>query len=316
MTTGGTESIFLAVKAARDSAARPAPRHRRDRTSCSPLSAHPAFDKAAHFLGLDTVRTPLAADFRADPAAIAAAITAEHGDGRRLRARLPARRDGPDRRGRGARAPTRELWMHVDACVGGYIAPFARKLGAPIEPFDFAVPGVRSISADLHKYGYAAKGASTLFFADAASFAGMGYAFDNWPRGQYMTNTLVGTRAGGAIAAAWAVMNYLGEEGYLRITRRVLDDARRPTSAASRRSASAPRPARALDPRLRLDRHDIAAVGQAMTRRGWLTGYVKNPPGLHLMLNLTHEPVVGEPGRPGGVAPGGRGDGAARSSVY
>jgi sphinganine-1-phosphate aldolase len=291
MTTGGTESIFLAVKAARDRASG-------RRGSGKPnivlaLSAHPAFDKAAHFLGLDTVRTPLAADFKADPAAIAAAITA---DTVMVVASAPAYPHGvmDPIAAVAAVASERGVWMHVDACVGGYLAPFARLLDAPIEPFDFAVPGVTSISADLHKYGYAAKGASTLFFADAASFAGMNYAFDNWPRGQYATNTLVGTRAGGAIAAAWAVMNYLGEEGYLRVTRRVLD-----TRAAYERGVEALGFRTLGRPELSIlafgsEHDDIAAVGRAMTRRGWLTGHVKNPPGLHLMLNLTHEPVVGE----------------------
>ncbi len=295
MTTGGTESIFLAVKAARD---RAAARHGKGGAPGKPkivlaFSAHPAFDKAAHFLGLDTVRTPLAADFRADPAAIAAAIDA---DTVMVVASAPAYPHGVmDPIGAvAAVAAERGVWMHVDACVGGYIAPFARQLGAPVEAFDFAVPGVVSISADLHKYGYAAKGASTLFFADAAAFSGMSYFFDNWPRGQYGTNTLVGTRAGGAIAAAWAVMNYLGEEGYRRVTRRVLD-----TRLAYERGVEAlgfrvfGRPELSILAFGAPDR-DIAAIGQGMTRRGWLTGHVKNPAGLHLMLNLTHEPVVGE----------------------
>jgi sphinganine-1-phosphate aldolase len=292
MTTGGTESIFLAVKAARDRAAAAGRAAGKPKIVLA-LSAHPAFDKAAHFLGLDTVRTPLAADFRADPAAIAAAIDANTV---MVVASAPAYPHGVmDPIGAVATvAAERGVWMHVDACVGGYIAPFARQLGAPIEAFDFAVPGVVSISADLHKYGYAAKGASTLFFADTASFSGMSYSFDNWPRGQYATNTLVGTRAGGAIAAAWAVMNYLGEAGYRRVTRRVLD-----TRAAYERGVEAlgfrvfGRPELSIiafgSPDL-----DIAAIGRAMTRRGWLTGHVKNPPGLHLMLNLTHEPVIGE----------------------
>ena len=289
MTTGGTESIFLAVKAARDHAAA-------GRASGRPRivmarSAHPAFDKAAHFLGLDTVRTALRADFTADPEAMAAAI-----DDRTVMVvgSAPAYPHGVmDPIGEiAAAAAARGVWMHVDACVGGYLAPFARKLGYPIEPFDFSVPGVTSISADLHKYGYAAKGASTLFFADAASFAHMAWSFDGWPRGQYMTNTLVGTRAGGAIAAAWAVMNFLGEAGYLRITERVL---------ATRRAYEAGVEALGFEvmgrPELSIlafgsPVHDIAAVGKAMTARGWLTGFVKEPAGIHLMLNLTHEPVV------------------------
>ena len=290
MTTGGTESIFLAVKAARDHAVAA-----RAVAGVPEIvlahSAHPAFDKAAHFLGLATVRTPLRADFTADPEAIAAAITAKTV---MLVGSAPAYPHGVmDPIGTiAAMAASRGIWMHVDACVGGYFAPFARKLGYPIEPFDFSVPGVTSISADLHKYGYAAKGASTLFFADPASFAHMAWSFDNWPRGQYMTNTLVGTRAGGAIAAAWAVMNYLGEAGYSRITERVL---------ATRRALEAgvqPLGFHILGrPELSIlafgsEVHDIAAVGKAMTARGWLTGFVKEPAGIHQMLNLTHEPVV------------------------
>jgi glutamate/tyrosine decarboxylase-like PLP-dependent enzyme len=191
-------------------------------------------------------------------------------------------------------AQARKIWMHVDACVGGYIAPFAQKLGYAVAPFDFSVPGVRSISADLHKYGYAAKGASTLFFADPESFSHMAWGFDNWPRGQYMTNTLVGTRAGGAIASAWAVMNYLGEEGYLRITERVL---------ATRRAIEAGVQKLGMHtlgrPELSIvaygsKAHDVGLVGQGLLARGWLTGYVKEPAGIHLMLNLTHEPVVGQ----------------------
>ena len=239
------------------------------------------------------MRTPLAADFRADPAAIAAAID---DDTVMIVASAPAYPHGvmDPIAAVAAIAAERGVWMHVDACVGGYIAPFARKLGAPIEAFDFAVPGVTSISADLHKYGYAAKGASSLLFADEASFSAMHYAFDNWPRGQYATNTLVGTRAGGAIAAAWAVMNYLGEAGYLRVTRRVLD-----TRAAYQRGVEALGFRTLGQPELSIlafgsAQADIAAVGRAMTRRGWLTGHVKDPPGLHLMLNLTHEPVLGE----------------------
>jgi sphinganine-1-phosphate aldolase len=292
MTTGGTESIFLAVKAARDAAAQKRPMRGGMPTIVLPFSAHPAFDKAAHFLGLRTVRVPLRADFTADPAAMAAAID---DDTVMVVGSAPAYPHGvmDPITEIAAAAQARGVWMHVDACVGGYIAPFAQQLGYPVAAFDFAIPGVTSISADLHKYGYAAKGASTLFFADPESFAHMAYAFDNWPRGQYMTNTLVGTRPGGAIAAAWAVMNYLGEAGYLRITERVL---------ATRRAIEAGVHALGFQtlgrPELSIvafgsPDHDIGAIGRAMLKRGWLTGHVRNPAGIHLMLNLTHEPVVG-----------------------
>ena len=102
----------------------------------------------------------------------------------------------------------------MDACVGGYIAPFAKQLGEPIPSFDFEQAGVDSMSADLHKYGYAAKGASTVLFRDESMLGHMAFDFDCWPAGRMVTPTLAGTRPGGAIAAAWAVMNFLGAEGY------------------------------------------------------------------------------------------------------
>lgn len=291
MTTGGTESIFLAVKAAREHAQRGKPALERPQIVMA-RSAHPAFDKAAHFMGLEAVRTPLAADFRADPEALAAAITPRTV---MLVGSAPAFPHGvvdpiPQI---AALAQQQGLWMHVDACVGGYIAPFARQLGAVFDDWDFSVPGVTSISADLHKYGYAAKGASTLFFRDAKAFAGMGWAFDDWPRGPYFTNTLVGTRGGGAIASAWAVMKYLGAEGYRRVTRRVLA-----TREALQRGAAELGLQTLGDPQLSIlaygaPGHDFARIGGGLMKRGWIPGLVTEPDGLHHMLNLTHEPVVG-----------------------
>ncbi len=292
MTTGGTESIFLAVKAARDLARQMRP------SSGTPeivmaRSAHPAFDKAAHFMGLKPVRTPLRADFTADPEAIAAAIT---DDTVMVVGSVPAFPHGVvDPIGEiAAAAQAKGVWMHVDACVGGYFAPFAQQLGVALPDWDFAVPGVVSISADLHKYGYTAKGASTLFFRDADAFKGMGWYFDEWPRGQYFTNTLVGTRAGGAIAAAWAVMRYLGQSGYRRITERVLA-----TRAAWQAGVAALGLPVIGDPKLSIiaygsPEHDIAAIAAALASRGWIVGSVTEPPGLHQMLNLTHEPVVAQ----------------------
>lgn len=291
MTTGGTESIFLAVKAARDAA------QAQRRLAGVPRivlahSAHPAFDKAAHFMGLEAVRVPLRADFTADPEAMARAVTPSTV---MLVGSAPAYPHGvvDPIAELAAVAQAHGVWMHVDACVGGYFAPFAKQLGADIPDFDFAVPGVRSISADLHKYGYAAKGASTLFFADPESFSHMAWGFDDWPRGQYFTHTLVGTRAGGAIAAAWAVMNYLGEAGYLRITGRVLATRRAIEEGVQRLGLQVLGRPQLSIVAFGSPAHDIAAIGQGLQRRGWLTGHTRDPAGIHLMLNLTHEPVVG-----------------------
>lgn len=290
MTTGGTESIFLAVKAARDLAAQRNPGRGKPQIVMA-RSAHPAFDKAAHFMGLQTIRTRLRSDYCADPQAIAEAITP---DTVMVVASVPAYPHGvvDPILEIAAVAQQRGVWMHVDACVGGYLAPFAQMLGAAIAPWDFSVPGVTSISADLHKYGYAAKGASTLFFRDAESFAGMGWSFADWPRGRYFTNTLVGTRAGGAIAAAWAVLKYLGVDGYLRITQRVLATRRNLQEGAAALGLPA-----LGDPQLAIlaygsPDHDIPAIAAGLTARGWIAGQVTEPAGLHHMLNLTHEPVV------------------------
>jgi sphinganine-1-phosphate aldolase len=290
MTTGGTESIFLAVKAARDRARPDRPGPKRPAIVAA-RSAHAAFSKAAHFLDLDVIRVPLGTDFRADAAAMERAITPETV---MLVGSAPAYPHGvvDPIEELGAIALRHRLWLHVDACVGGYIAPFAQRLGAPVPPFDFAVPGVASMSADLHKYGFTAKGASVVLYRDEAAFRHQAFVFDDWSRGRYETQSLVGTRAGGAIAAAWAVMTYLGEDGYLDKTRRIL--AIRRKIEAGVRSAGLQvwgTPELSI---VTFGSHelDIFAVAEEMTRRGWFVSRLAEPPGIHLMLNLTHEPIV------------------------
>jgi glutamate/tyrosine decarboxylase-like PLP-dependent enzyme len=292
MTTGGTESIFLAVKSARDWARKHRPQIAQPEI-LAPQTAHPAFNKAADFMGLRVRRVPAGKDFCADRAAMEAAIGPNT---IMMIGSAPAFPHGvvDPIEALGMIAQRRGLWFHVDACVGGFIAPFARKLGVPIPAFDFAVPGVRSISADLHKYGYTAKGASTVLYRDRESFSFQAYEFDDWPRGKYATQSLVGTRAGGAIAAAWAVMNYLGESGYMRVTERVLSTRRAIEDGV-----------RGLGfevwgkPQLGIltygsTRDDIYAVADRLGERGWFVGRLAEPRGIHLMLNLTHEPVVAD----------------------
>lgn len=292
MTTGGTESIFLAVKSARDWARIKRPAIDRPQIVV-PQTAHPAFNKAASWLGIDVKRVPVGKDFRADPEAMAAAVEPRT---IMLVGSAPAYPHGvmDPIAAIAAIALKRDLWMHVDACVGGFIAPFARALGEQIGEFDFAVPGVVSMSADLHKYGYAAKGASTVLYRDAESFQFQAYTFSDWPRGVYSTQTLVGTRAGGAIAAAWAVMNFLGEEGYLGITRRILDTRQAIATGVAKLGLEV-----WGRPELSILTYgsvqvDIAQVADRLSTRGWFVGRLVEPPGIHLMLNLTHEPIVEE----------------------
>jgi glutamate/tyrosine decarboxylase-like PLP-dependent enzyme len=187
----------------------------------------------------------------------------------------------------------RNLWLHVDACVGGYFAPFARMNGVPVPDFDFALPGVRSMSADLHKYGYAAKGASTVFHRSEEQWRHQVFQFDDWPAGGMTTPTMAGTRPGGAIASAWAVMHYLGVEGY-REKARVVCETRAKLTAA----IAAMEGLRTYgDPQLGIftygsDALDPFAIWGRLLQRGWFTGLTTGPRAIHLMLSPAHAGVA------------------------
>ena len=291
MTSGGTESILMAAKTCRDWW------HAQGRDVAgaeilAPQSAHPAFDKAAALLGLTVVRIPVRSDFQADVAAMENAATDRT---IMLVGSAPCFPYGviDPIAELGALADAKELWLHVDACVGGYFAPFARMNGSDLPAFDFEVPAVRSISADLHKYGYAAKGASTVFYRDASLREHQVFTFSGWPCGTMVTPTLAGTRPGGAIAAAWAVMNYLGVDGY-RAKARAVIQAREALCAGIA----------AIDglcvwgePKLGLmtfgsDEADIFAVADIMAAKGWVSARINPPPGIHLMLSPAHLATV------------------------
>ena len=210
-TSGGTESIILAVKAARDWARE----HRRVPGTPElviPRTAHPAFNKAAAYMDLCVNRIPQGPDFRGDVAAMDAAVTENT---ILMVGSAPCYPFGviDPITELAAVAKNHGVWLHVDACVGGYQANFARQLGYPVPAHDLGVDGVWSISADLHKYGFTAKGLSTVLYRDAALKDFATFTFDDWPYGTYSTPTVGGSRTDGAQAAAWAVMKYLGEDG-------------------------------------------------------------------------------------------------------
>lgn len=289
MTSGGTDSILMAVKAARDFA-------RKVRGVSGPLnlvlpwSAHPAFDKACLVMEIEVRRTPLT-DYLADPVAMEAAVDA---------ATIMIVGSAPcfpygliDPIGAlGDLALRRDLWLHVDACVGGYIAPFARMNGGEVPPFDFEVPGVRSMSADLHKYGYCAKGASTVFFRSEDLKKHMIFEVGDWPAGRMTTPTLAGTRPGGAIAAAWAVMQTLGVDGYRAKHGQVtLARERIEAGVQARGFTVVGRPQLGILAFTREDIDCMAILGK-LYERGWVTSATSQPRGLHLMLSPVHLTVV------------------------
>lgn len=292
-TAGGTESIFQAVKTARDRARAERPRMRAPKIVV-PYSAHPAFNKAAHYLNLEVVRTPLGREFRADVDALEAAIDDDTVLVAGSAPGFPHGAFDPIAR-LGEIAAERDVWLHVDACVGGFLSPFLRELGEPIPAFDFRVPGVTSLSADLHKYGFAAKGASLILFRDKALQRFQRFEFDNWPRGHYATETFLGTRPGGPVAAAWAVLKFLGKQGYLDIAGIIMDAKQRLIRGIEAIEGLRVIPPSELsfvlygsaDPAV-----DIAAVAEGMTTRGWFVGVSVEPPAIHLMLNPVHAPII------------------------
>jgi glutamate/tyrosine decarboxylase-like PLP-dependent enzyme len=293
MTSGGTESILLATKSCRDAAAARGIDVRGARIVV-PATAHLAFDKAAHYLGLEIVRVPVDDDFLADPDAMAAAISDRT---IMLVGSAPCFPYGlvdpiPSL---GALAQEHGLWLHVDACVGGYLNPFAELEGVALPAWDFRVDGVCTISADLHKYGYAAKGASTILHRSREQHAHQLFHGDGWPAGAMTTPTVAGTRPGGAIASAWAVMHYLGVAGYRERSRRILSARHRLCEGIELLGLRV-----FGDPQLSLfsfgamagDDLPIFSVWKGMHDRGWFSGIVQQPDGIHLMLSPSHDDVV------------------------
>lgn len=270
VTSGGTESIFQAVKTARDWARVNRPDAVKPNMVIS-HTAHPAFNKAAYYLGIDVVRVKPRADYKTDIDALAG-----HFDTNTIftAGSAPQFTHGifDQIADVAAIAADRRIWFHTDACVGGFYSPFAEELGHDIPPWDFRVPGVRSISADLHKYGFAPKGASVFALADAGDQRYQLFDFSDWSRGRYVTSTFAGTRTGANIAASWAVMRYLGRDGYREIAAKIWDVRQRLIAGLN-----------GIDgiyvvgnPELTLmsyasDTLDINAVASGLVKRGWYT---------------------------------------------
>ncbi len=291
MTSGGTESILMAVKAARDRA-RAEKGVERPR-ALIPYSAHPAFAKACTYLGLELVQVPLDADKRADVGAAAKLI----GDDTVLvvgsAPNYPFGVVDPIRE-LAALAAEREINFHTDACLGGFLLPFLEELGEEIPPFDFRVPGVVTISADVHKYGYCTKGASVITHRiEEHLHQYQLFVYDQWPGGLYGSFAMAGARPAAPIAAAWAIMNFLGREGYVRLARSVRDTTRKLREGID----AIPELTVWASPVMSVmsfgsEKIDIAAVGDVMDERGWHLDRQNDPAALHMMVSPAHSKVA------------------------
>ena len=219
-TSGGSESNYSAIHAMREWGKEHFPKADRPQLIV-PYSAHPTFSKGCHYYGLDLIRTPLTADLRADVRAMREAVTKNTiGIVGSAPCWSYARYDPIE--AIGALAAEHGLWMHVDACVGGYLAPFAEELGVALPPWDFRIAAVKSISADLHKYGYCPKPASTVLWRSEDLKKYHHVHPEDWPGGAYKMQGFAGSRSAGPIFASWAVMRYLGRAGYRRLAQQVL----------------------------------------------------------------------------------------------
>jgi glutamate/tyrosine decarboxylase-like PLP-dependent enzyme len=257
-----------------------------------PITAHPALEKAAHYFGVKAVHVPVDASLRADARAareLSSASTIL------VVGSAPAYPHGvvDPIADLAALAEERGILCHVDACLGGFLLPFAEKLGRPIPPFDFRVKGVTSMSADIHKYGYAAKGASLVLYRTRALRRHQYFAYADWPGGLYGSPSMTGTRPGGAIAAAWAAIRYLGEEGYLALARTTLET----TDALARGIVETPGLRLVAPPDLSVlaftsDATDVYVLGEQMETRGWKLDRQQRPPCLHLMVTPSHARIV------------------------
>ena len=291
MTSGGTESIFMAMKTARQWARKHRPEIAKPKI-VAPVTAHPAFIKSAHYLDMQIEFTPLRDDWRADPEAMKAAIDENTVILVGSAICYPYGVVDPIEE-IAALAKEQGILMHVDACLGGFMLPFVSKLGYEVPIWDFRARGVTSISADVHKYGYAAKGASTVTYHDAELRKLQFYAYPDWPGGIYVTPTMAGARPGGAVAAAWAVMHHLGEEGYVKLAKVAMDATNRirvgiESIDGLRVMGNPQMTVLAFDS----SEVDMFTVGSKMDARGWHLDRNQFPSALHIMVTPAHAEVA------------------------
>ncbi|XP_030604356.1 sphingosine-1-phosphate lyase 1 isoform X1 [Archocentrus centrarchus] len=286
VTSGGTESILMACKAYRDIAYERGIKHPE---ILAPVSVHAAFDKAAHYFGMKLVHIPLdKKTMKVDVKAMRRAISKNtamlvcsapqfpHGivDPVEEVAKLAVRYNIP---------------LHVDACLGGFLIVFMAKAGYPLAPFDFRVKGVTSISADTHKYGYAPKGSSVILYSDKKYRQYQYFVAPDWQGGIYASPSIAGSRPGGIIAACWATMMHMGENGYVEATRKIVSTARKIKTEI--------RKIKGVfvfgDPVVSVvaigsDDFDIFRLSNALTSKGWNLNTLQYPSSIHICCTVLH----------------------------
>lgn len=292
VTSGGTESILLACKTYKERAKKQKP-WIRNPNMVVPESIHVAFEKACNYFGIKMITVPLGKDYRVDMKKLKAAIN---------RNTIMVAASAPQYV-QGVIDPIEEIGkiclkkkipFHVDSCIGGFVLPWMEELGEKFTPFDFRVPGVTSISADLHKYGYTPKGASVIMYRDMSYMKHQFFISTKWPGGIYASPNIPGSRPGGVVAASWAAMKNLGRQGYIDLTKKVLE-ARDGLCAgidAIDELKVVAKPESTLiayestDPNI-----SIYAIADQLEKKGWYADRHQNPESIHLTVMPTHAQV-------------------------
>ncbi len=292
LSSGGTESILLAMKTYRDWA-----REKKGITKPEmvvPVTAHAAFDKASEYFNIKMIHIPVGETFRADAESVRKAIT------QNTVVIVGSAPSFPH----GAIDPIAELselarqnniGFHTDGCLGGFVLPWAEKLGYKVPQFDFRLPGVTSMSADTHKYGYAAKGTSVVLYRGQELRHFQYYTSTEWPGGLYFSPTFAGSRPGALSAACWAALTSIGAEGYLSATRKILE-----TAAAIKKGIREIPELRVLgDPLFVIafasDSLDIYKVLDFMAHKKWSLNGLHKPSCVHICVTLRHaQPGIAE----------------------
>ncbi len=317
VSSGGTESILLAMKTYRDRAGKEKGIRRPE--VVVPVTAHAAFHKAAEYFKIKLRTVPVDASFRADMKAVRQAIN------RNTIALVGSAPTYPHGmidpiEELSALALSKNIGLHVDSCLGGFLLPWVKKLGYDVPEFDFSLPGVTSISVDTHKYGFAAKGASVILYRGKELRAHQYFTITDWPGGLYYSPTLAGTRPGAISAMCWATLVSMGEEGYLEAARQIMQ------AAGEMKAAIRAIPELKIlgDPLWNIaftsDQFDIYQLLDRLSEKGWALNGLHKPSCIHICPTLAHvqpgvsarfaedlrasvQEVKANPNKEGGMAP-------------
>lgn len=288
VTTGGSESIFLAMKAAREKSRDLKP-HIKTPEILLTHTTYPVFNKAAHSLGLTVKQVLSSVNYRADMEALRQGITENT---IMMVGGAPPFPFGlvdplPEM---STLAEDNDIWLHVDACIGGFVLPFAEALGRPVPTFDFRLPAVQSMSIDFHKYGYAMRGCSAVILRDESLTKYQTFQTNIWPAGDYVSDSMMGSRNAGSVASAWAVMSYLGYEGYKKLMARVLASTDQIVTAINNTPGlfvyGQPE---GVHFSFGSNQLDMIAIGDNLMKRGWMMSLQTKPESLILMLSFQHD---------------------------